>query len=174
MRVHKAIVMLGLAALLVWGTAAQDQGVKIGVVDLDQAINATDQGKKAREELQEKEHQAQQQMQPLFDKYKKLQDEIKNKRFVLSDQAMFQKQLDLAELQNKIQNQTQELKGQLKLDRERIEGPLRDKISNVVDKIGKDEGFTLIFARGTPGLLYNREALDITDLVIKKFNASKD
>ena len=35
MRVHKAIVLLGLAAILAWGTAADESGgMKIGIVDL--------------------------------------------------------------------------------------------------------------------------------------------
>ena len=38
------------------------------------------------------------------------------------------------------------------------------------ESIGRDQGFTMIGERGTPGLLYSREALDITDLVIKRFN----
>ena len=29
----------------------------------------------------------------------------------------------------------------------------------------------MILRRGTPGVLYTREALDITDLVIEKYNA---
>ena len=48
MKVHNAIVVLGALALLVVGTAAQDEPIKIGVVDLDQAISSTEDGKAAR------------------------------------------------------------------------------------------------------------------------------
>ena len=41
MKVNRAIVLLGLAAILVWGTAAQDEPLKIGIVDIDLAINST-------------------------------------------------------------------------------------------------------------------------------------
>ena len=33
-----------------------------------------------------------------------------------------------------------------------------------------EQGFTVIFSRDAPGVLYSREALDITDLVIEKYN----
>ena len=33
-----------------------------------------------------------------------------------------------------------------------------------------EEGFSLIIQRGAPGVMYTREALDITDLVIENFN----
>lgn len=173
MRAKRTLAMIGLLGLLVWGTGAQDRPIKIGVVDLDQAINSTEEGKAAREELARKQREAKEKVQPLFDRYNKLRDELESKKFALSDEALFQKQLDLAELQNQIQSRLKELEGQLKVDRERLEGPLRAKLTKIVEEIGKQQGFTLILARGTPGLLYSREALDITDLVIKKFNEKK-
>ena len=51
MQVHKAIVLLSLAAIVVWGTAAQDEPLKIGIVDVDEAITSTAEGKAARDEL---------------------------------------------------------------------------------------------------------------------------
>ena len=39
MKAKKALVLLGVGAILAIGTAASDGGVKIGVVDIDQAIS---------------------------------------------------------------------------------------------------------------------------------------
>ena len=44
------------------------------------------------------------------------------------------------------------------------------KLGEIIDDIGKNQGFTLILRRGAPGFLYTREALDVTDLVIEKYN----
>ena len=38
MRVHKVVVLFAFALLLVWGTGADNKGMKIGVVDIDQAV----------------------------------------------------------------------------------------------------------------------------------------
>jgi outer membrane protein len=83
---------------------------------------------------------------------------------------LFQKQLDLAELQNQIQTKLKELEGQLKVDQTRIEGPLLTKMNEIVQGIGRDGGFTLILERSAPGVMYSREALDVTPQVIQKFN----
>jgi outer membrane protein len=171
MQVNKAIVLLGLASVLLWGTAAQDEPIKIGVVDIDQAISSTEEGKAAREEFARKQREAEAELQPMYERYKELEDEIKAKKFVLSDEALFQKQLDLAEMRNQIENKMKELEGQLKVDQKRLEGPLTAKLINIIEDIGKSRGFTMILRRGTPGVLYTREALDITDLVIEKYNA---
>jgi outer membrane protein len=170
MLIHRAFVLLALGALLVWGTAAQDEPIKIGIVDIDQAISSTDEGKAAREEFARKQREAEQQMQPLMDRYKGVEEELKAKKFVLSEEALFQKQLDLAEMRNLIQNKIKELEGQLQVDQKRLEGPLTAKLVEIITDVGKTQGFTLILRRGTPGVLYTREALDVTDLIIKRYN----
>ena len=169
MQIHRAFVLLALCALLVWGTAAQDDAIKIGIVDIDQAISSTDEGKAAREEFARKQREAEQQMQPLMDRYKGVEEELKAKKFVLSEEALFQKQLDLAEMRNLIQNKIKELEGQLQVDQKRLEGPLTAKLVEIITDVGKTQGFTLILRRGTPGVLYTREALDVTDLIIKRY-----
>ncbi len=171
MRVDKVIVFLALAAILAWGTAATDaSSFKIGVVDIDQAISSTEEGKAAREELARKEREAQGKIQPLIDRLRALEEEIKAKKFVLSEDALFQKQLDLVEMRNQIQNKAKEIENKLKIDTERLRGPLIAKLRQTIEDFGKTEGFTLILGRGTPGVLYTREALDVTDRIIEKYN----
>jgi outer membrane protein len=172
MKVHKAIVALAALALLVVGTAAQDEPVKIGIVDLEQAISSTEDGKAAREELARKQREAEAMLAPMYERYKALEDDLKAKKFVLSDDSLFQKQLDLAELRNQIENRLKEIEGQLKVDKFRIQEPLLSKLRDIINQIGREEGFTLILQRGAAGLIYTREALDITDMIIAKYNKS--
>ena len=170
MRIHKALLLLALAAIVVGGTGAQDEVYKLGVVDIDQAISSTEEGKAAREEFARKQREAEAKVQPLLERYKEMEADFKAKKFVLSEEALFQKQLDLVELRNSIQSRLKEIEGQLEVDRKRLEGPLSAKLVEIVEEIGKGEGFTMIMRRGAPGILYTREALDITDLVIQKYN----
>jgi len=173
MRVSKAMVLLGLAAVLAWGTGADDEPVKLAVVDLDQALNSTEEGKAAREELARKKREAEASVQPKIQRFQEMQEELKSKRFVLSEEALYERQLDLVELKNQIESDMQELENKLKIDQERIVGPLRKKMVEIVRNLGRDRGFTLVVERNTPGLLYSREALDITDAVIEQFNRQK-
>ena len=161
--------VLAVGLLAVAGSAAA-QEMKIAVVDLDQAINATDQGKKAREELQGKQKQAEGQLKPMYERGKALAEEIQSKRFVLSEDALRQKQLDLAEIQSDLRAKGAELEGQFKVDYERLVGPLREKLLGIINELGKEQGFTLILERNTPGVIYSKEALDITDQVVQRFN----
>jgi outer membrane protein len=170
MKMRSGLLLIALGALLAWGTAAQDEPIKIGVVDLEHAISSTDEGKAAREEFARKEREAQDQVKPLADRYKALEEEFKAKKFVLSEEALYQKQLDLAEMRNQIQIKLKELEAQLQVDQRRLEGPLLNKLGEIITEVGKTQGYTLILRRGTPGVLYTREALDVTDVIIKRYN----
>ena len=170
MRVANMLAFVVLVAALSLATGASDEVLKIGIVDLDQALSSTEEGKKAREEFKRKRREAEAKVQPLIERFQTLQEEIKSKRFVLSEEALFEKQLDLAELQNQIQNKVEEMKGQLQVDKTRIEGPLINKLSEIVAELGRDHGFTIILERNSPMVLYAREALDVTDQIIEKFN----
>jgi len=165
------VIGLGLAGLVAVGTASAQEAFKIGVVDLEQALSSTDEGKRASEELQRKLKQAEGQVQPLIERYKSLEEEIKNQRFSLSEEALYQKQLDLAGVGNDIQTKRGQLEGDLKIERERMVGPLLKRLGDIVREIGKEQGYTLIMARGQGGLIYSRESVDITDVVVQKFNA---
>jgi Skp family chaperone for outer membrane proteins len=170
MRIHTALVALALTAVAVWGTGATDEGIKIGVVDIEQALASSDDGKRAIEEIQRKRSSAQGTVEPMVDRYKSLEEDIKSKRSVLSDEALNEKVLDLAKQRAEVEAKLKQVDADLQVDSERIVGPLRKKLVEVVQGVGKDQGYTMIFARGAGGMIYNREAIDITDLVVQKLN----
>jgi len=170
-RSNKMIVVVIGALVLGWGLGATEQSLRIGVVDLDQAIVATEQGKAAREEFERKKRDAEGELQPLVARFQEMMKEFEAKKFVLSEDAMRAKQLDAAELRNQIEIKQKEAQSQLEVDRERLVGPLRNKLMSVVEQVGRDDGYSLIFMRNSPGIMYTRESLDITDVVIERFNA---
>ena len=144
--------------------------MKIGVVDLDQAVMATENGKTAREQLERKKREAEAELEPMVERYRGLADEYQKKRVVLAPEKLREMELDITELQSRIELKQKEVQNRLRVDLERLLGPIREKMVQVVEKIGRDEGFSLILMRATPGIMYSREALDITDKVIENFN----
>ena len=169
-RTNRILVVAAAITLVGWGLGAMEERLTIGVVDLDQAITSTNEGRAAREEFDRKKRQAEQKLIPLIEQYRQQLDTLEAKKFVLSDDARVQKQLDLAELQNQIENGRKEMEGQLRVDRERLIAPLQTKLIKIVEELGREEGFSLILHRNSPGIMYSKEALDITDLIIAKFN----
>ena len=170
---NKTIVIVIAFLALGWGLGAEkDGGTKIGIVDLDQAVGSTDEGKAAREELERKQREAELEIQPMIERYQTLAEEYQKKRPVLSPEKLRAMELDLTELQSQLELKQEEFQNRMKVDFERLIGPMREKLQKVVSDVGREEGFSLIVVRSMPGIMYARESLDITDLVIKKFNAA--
>jgi outer membrane protein len=159
-----------LLALFGGALAASAEDVKIGIVDIEQALSSTEEGKAAREEINRKSREARAQLEPMMEQRKALAEELQGKKYVLSDDALFQKQVQLAELENKIKSKAEELEGQLKIEQGKMLAPLQTKMQSIIDSIGKEQGFTLILSRNNPYVMYSRETLDITDMVIARFN----
>jgi outer membrane protein len=170
MRMDKIIVLIAIGLLLGWGVAATDDPVKIGFVDIDQVVATVDSGKAAREELERKGREAQERMRPLVEQIEEMQKELQAKQFVMSEDAVRAKQLDLVELRNRYETKAKEEEGQLKIDQQRLVGPIIEKLDSVLKEIGRENEFSAIIRVDAPGVVYSREALDITDLVIKNFN----
>ncbi|MEN8159468.1 MAG: OmpH family outer membrane protein [Myxococcota bacterium] len=160
---------LGLALAIASAPALAEE-VKIGIVDVEQALTSTEDGKAAFEEIKRKAREARAEVSPMMDQRKVLAEELQGKKYVLSDDALFQKQVQLAELENKIKSKLEELDGQLKIEQGKMLAPLETRMRTVIETIGKEKGFTLILQRNNPYLIYSREALDITDMVVARFN----
>jgi outer membrane protein len=168
--------LAGLAALIALSLplAVAAQEVKIAFVDREKALFSTEQGKKARAELQSKVTAAKSQLQPMADEIQKLQSELEAKKFVLAQEALRDMQAKMLELQNRYESKGKELENQLKIDQARLVAPLEDRLKATIEAVGKEQGYSLILERQVPGLIYYaREAHDITDAVVTRFNSGK-
>lgn len=170
MRVDKVILMLAVGLALGWGLGAKQEPVKIGFIDVEQVLATVDRGKTAREELERKSRDAQGRLAPIAEQLEALQKELQSKQFVMSEEAVRAKQLDMVELKNRYETKAKEEEGQFKIDQQRLIGPLIEKLEAVIKQVGRDNEFSAILRIDAPSIVYAREALDITDLVVKNFN----
>jgi outer membrane protein len=117
---------------------------------------------------------AQAQLKPMEDELQKLQQDIEAKKFVLSQEALRDMQAHALELQNRYESKGKELQNQLKIDQARLVAPLEDRLKTTIEAIGKEQGYSIILERQVPQLIYYaREAHDITDAVVTRFNSGK-
>jgi outer membrane protein len=170
MRIDRALLLIAVGLLLGWGIGASDDPVKVGFVDVEQVLATAESGKAAREELERKSREAQGRLAPLVEQLETMQKELQAKQFVMSEDAVRAKQLDLVELKNRYETKAKEEEGQFKVDQQRLIGPLIEKLESVIKEVGRENQFSVILRIDAPSLVYAREALDITDLIVKTFN----
>ena len=170
MRFDKIIAIAICFWALGWGLGAENNGLKIAFVDFEQAVGSTTEGKFLREELERKKRDAELEMQPMMDRYQELAAEFQQKRLVLSPDKLRELQLDMTDLQSRLELKNTDFQNRQRVDIERLMGPMQKKFAKAVTDVGRDEGFSMILLRNMPGVIYSREALDITDRIIEKIN----
>ena len=153
--------------------AASAQATKIGVVDLQRAINETEDGRKSKDKLKKLFESRQTGLDKKQEDLKKLKEEIEKQQSLWTPEIRqqkfesYQKQLaDLQQIYVDYQRELAEKEGELtKTIVERMEKILR--------RIGQTDGYTLIMERSEAGIIYVPSNLDLTDIVIQRYNAGE-
>ena len=145
----------------------------IGVVDLQRAINETEDGRKAKDRLKKLFESRQQGLDKKQQELKKLKDELEQQKNVLARDVLetkveaYQKQLvELQQVYVENQKELAEKEGELTKD-------IVARMERILRRIGQAEGYTLIMERGEGGVIFVPTHLDLTDVVIQRYNAGE-
>lgn len=164
-------IVAPVALALALAPAAARADVKLGFVDLQRALNEVDEGKAAKAQLKKDFDGKQKTLDERQDELKKLKAEFDKQSVVMADQAKRDRQADL----DRKFMETQQLFVQMQKDlseREReVTKGIFDRMAKIIGEIAEAEGFTMIFDRENSGLIYAPVSLDLTNELIRKFNA---
>lgn len=150
---------------------AQPSELLIGYVNVQRAILEVEEGKRAKDQLKASFDVKQKELSKREEELKALKDAIDKQSVVKDDAAtkaqktQFQaKLLELQQLFMKEQQALQDAQGKLVAD-------IAVKLRKVVEEIGSQGGYTLILEGTESRLLFARPHLDLTNEVIRKYNA---
>jgi outer membrane protein len=165
------MVILTVTALLLFGAGVSAQAatmVKIGIIDLQGALNATGEGLAAKETLRRKHMAKQEEVDRLKADLELMEEKIKSP--VLSEAA----QTELKEKYRAKRGQLVELVTAAREEEERenqlLSTRILDGLVKIALEIAKAEGFTLILEKNGSGVIFYEEAMDITERVVKIYN----
>ena len=170
----RTVVLLFLAvlipALLTAGRASGADGVKIGYVDLRVALNESEAGKKAKIELESLIKTKQSSIEEKGKVIEKLKGDFEKQASVLSADARKSKEEEIERLVRDYQRLVQDSQNDIKKKEGEITGSILKEIRDVVEKIGQEEGYSLILENVEGIILFSRKDLDVTERVIKTYN----
>lgn len=147
--------------------------MKIGVVDLQLAIENTKEGKAAKDKLDKMTAEKQKELDARVEKIKKMEEDIQKQLPLLDDKGkkdlLERYKKEMMELQKMyVDNQTF-----LQKERNKLLEPILKKMNKVIQDIALSEGFTLILDKSDGAILYHAPTMDITQEVIKRYNTLK-
>lgn len=148
--------------------------LKFGYVDARKAMNECRAGVKAKTTMAAEIEKIQSQIMARSNELDALKESIARQATVLTDQARSAKEREYQQKTREYQRWAEEIQVDIKQRREEMETNLSRDLQKVIQKIGDDEGYTIILEKNEKVLLYATKAIDLTDRVIKGLDALKN
>jgi len=164
------LLLIPLALVAAGAPAAGQAAVKLAVIDVERILLESDRGKAALEEIDALRKVKQQEGEAMQKEIADLQTRLNEGRLSLAEDK-------LAELQKQLEDKViaarrfQDDAGrELTKKRDQVLDQIEQSVFPVINQIGKEGGYTLIFNKYNSGLVYADEAVDITARVIERYN----
>lgn len=167
-------VLLGVAGLTGWligptGVAAQAPA-RVAFVDVQQVLARSVAGTAAREQLERDKAAMQKQLDGQRAEIERLRDELAKKGQLLSTDARREKQEALDRKERDARRLLDDLQRELQKKEQELLAKVLADVSGVVQKIGKERGYTLIVEKRGGAVIYGAAEADLTGEIVKVFD----
>jgi len=174
----KSYVAMVAAALVLAsaGQAKAQQAVQeaprlaVAIVDSDALVQGSAAGKEAMVRLKKLQDDKIAERKRMTDELVGLQKQLETQRATLSDAKVADLQKQLEDKQIALRRYDDDAQQQIEEARKKELGDLEKRIMPIIQEVGREMKLQLVFNKFQSGLVYADESLDITDLVIKRFN----
>lgn len=168
----KVFCLFMLIALFISVHPLYAADIKMGFVDLVKALNESDSGKKAKADLEFLINSIQKKVDEKGKNIEKLRAELEKQSSVLSEESRKTKEAELERLLRDYQRLVTDSQNDVKKREGEFTANIIKEIRKIIKKIGEEQGYTFILENTDGIVLYSEKALDLTDEVLKRYNAS--
>jgi outer membrane protein len=164
-----------LAGILVCCLAATPvcaADVKLGYIDMQRALNSSEAGKEAKEQLAARVKKYQDEINSKQEEIKKLKDDLERQGTALSETSRAAKEKDYQQRLKEFQRFTKDAQDELQGKDEEFTRKILEGMEKVIQEFGRKNGYTFLFVKNE-GMLFADEKADITEEVLKIFNANR-
>lgn len=166
----KFLVTVAMVAMAVPMFGQSSVPSRIAVIDVQKVLSTSSAGKVAYDRLKKMQEEKIEKARQMDEELRKLDAEVNTKKLSLSEDKISGIQKQIAEKRILMQRYAQDADREVQEARDKSLLDLNNKIMPVIDQIGKEMGFALIFNKFEAGLIYASDAVDITDTVLKRFD----
>lgn len=156
-----------LAAFWLAPAVAQAQG-KIGVINMEQAVNDCKQGKRSQAELRRKAAKLEDELKQLTDEVQKLRKDLENTAMLLKPEAKLAKEREFERKARRLNDRRRDAQQEIREAQRDAFAPVLRRMQGIIKSIGAKGGFSLITE--SRSALYFPQSADITDAVIAAYD----
>jgi outer membrane protein len=161
-----ALVTFSLA-LTSKGFAAEE---KFGVVNVQKVLDTVDEGKKAKSQFEQEVLSKKNEVEKKQTELKKMQENYEKQKSILSPSAQEEKRKEYESKAMEYQKYQMQTQTDLAKRERQLADDILNKIRGIVEKIGRDGGYQVIWEKNEGGLIYYKNAYDITSEVIAAYD----
>ena len=147
--------------------------VKLGYVDMQRALNETEDGRKAKANLKKVFDLKQKELDEQQETLKKDIEDLNKKRTLLPAEKVREKEAELQDRMQKVQQTYMRHQQDLSAKEQEATGKIFERMSRIINKIATAENFTMVFDRQQASVVYAKPHLDLTNDLIRRYNAGE-
>ena len=145
--------------------------LKIAYVDIQKAVGESAAGKSAGEKFKGDVKKAEDSLMKEKTVVEKLGETLEKQMAMLSEDARREKEKDFLRRKRDYERLLKDQQGELQIKEAELKNEILSGLIPIIQKYGKENGYSIIFGKSDVLLLYASEALDITDKITVIFDA---
>jgi outer membrane protein len=166
-----------LAVAAVWAVvapapAAAQAAAKVAVIDVRRLVTDSVAGKEALARLRKLQEDKIAEAKTKQDEIDQLRKRLNEGRLSLADDKIAELEKQLEEKVTGFRRFQEDAEKEFTKSQEQTFAEIERRMAPVIEKAGREGGYTLIFNKFQSGLVYADEATDITDQIVQRFNAA--
>ena len=166
-------MVVGILIIGGWFGSALAADLKIGSVDIQRAINECHAGKEAKKAITKELEKFQ---RSIAEKQKELQtmkESLEKQAPMLNPDARVAKEKEYQNKLREFQRWGEDSQNEMNQKKVEMERNIAQGLQKVIQRLGADEGYTVVLEKNENIVLYTSKSIDITPRVIKAHDAQK-
>jgi len=169
-----AVAGVVLLVLSQEGSGLSAEAFKVGVIDQQAVLEKSKSGKRALDALKEFSASRQKIVSADDQELKKIEKELKDQEAGLSEAVRREKQEQFRTKLENYQRRLQDFNREIQAKQKELVEEYREKIGKVAAAMAEKGGYSVVLDKGSDATLriviYNHNAIDLTDQVVKEFD----
>jgi outer membrane protein len=165
--------LIALVTLAAAGVLTAQEATKLGVVNSQEILDKSVEGKGAFVQLEEADKKYQANIARLDDQIKQLQNRLATQRLTLTAEAAAGIQADIQKKQTERQRTAEDAARAMQELQYKVLNKIQGEVIPIIDQLRKDRGLDIIFDLAKSGAPFASPALDLTAEIIRRYDASK-
>jgi outer membrane protein len=167
-----AVAGLVAASAGAQGTTAAGASPRIGVINVERLVQESALGKEAFGRVRKLNEQKKEEGDKLSKELRDMEQKLADQGSALADDKRETLQKSYQEKAIAFKRFQDDANRDLEAAQKKELGELERRVFPIINQVGKEKGFTVIFNKFQSGLVYADEAVDVTDDVLKVFNTT--